>query len=143
MPRVHRAVALIGESDRALRELMRRTLEAADYAILEGGSALQLEVVLRTKHVTHAPRALLVVSIAMFEACSAVVEAFTQRRVALGLPTPHVLLTCEFGTLRNSSPPDFGECFSVGILEKPFDLTLLQGIAYRCRMWPQASRVSL
>lgn len=143
MPRVHRAVALVGESDRALCELMRRTLEAVDYAILESGSALQLEGVLRTNHVTQAPRALLVVSLRMFEACSAVVEAFTRRRAALGLPAPHVLLTCEFGTLRNSAPPDFGECLSAGILEKPFDLTLLEGIAYRCRMCPQPSRVSL
>jgi hypothetical protein len=134
---------LIGESDRALCELMRRALEAADYAIMESGSALQLEGALRTNHVAHAPRALLVVSIAMFEACSAAVEAFTRRRAVLGLPAPHVLLTCEFGTHRNSSPPDFGECFSVGILEKPFDLTLLQGIAYRCRTSSQVSRVSL
>lgn len=121
---------------------MRRALEGADYALLESGSAPHLEVALRTRHATSAPRALLIVSIAMFEACSETVGAFARWRAALGRPLPHVLLTCEFGTL-NSSLPDLGECISAGILEKPFDLTLLQGIAYRCRMSSQASRVSL
>lgn len=111
---------------------MRRALEAADYSILASGNALQLEVVLRAAHVAQAPRALLVVSTGMFEACSPVVEVFTRRRAALGLPAPHVLLTCEFGTLTNSSPPDFRECLSIGVLEKPFDLGLLQGLAQKC-----------
>jgi hypothetical protein len=142
MARMQQAVALIGEPDPALRDLMRRALESADYAVFASASAAQLDAALRTRRVTQTPRALLVVSKAMFEACSGVVVAFTRWRTALGRPAPHVLLICEFGTLRNSSRPDLGECLSAGMLEKPFDLTLLRRIALRCRMSSRAPRLS-
>jgi hypothetical protein len=130
---VQQAVALIGESDWALRALMRRALEAADYAVVEGASPLQLEAALRMRPVNIAPRALLVVSASMLEACSQVVADFTRWRAAFGRSAPHVLLTCEFGTFEDSPLPDLGACFFEGILEKPFDFTSLQSIADRCR----------
>lgn len=130
---MHQAVALIGESDWALRALMRRALEGADYAVVEGASALQLEAALRTRPVNTAPRALLVVSVSMLETCSGMVADFARWRATAGRPVPHVLLTCEFGTLGGSPLPDLGECRSEGILEKPFELASLQSIADRCR----------
>lgn len=49
---------------------------------------------------------------------------------------PQVLMTCEFGTIKSCPRPEFSDCTSVGLLEKPFDFALLQGIAYRCRTTP-------
>lgn len=130
---MQQALALVGESDRALRELMRRALEEAGYSVAESESAAQLEVALRTETAIDAPKALLVVSTAMFQACSGCVVTLTQWRAARGHPAVFVLLTCEFGTLEDSSLPNFGACSSAGILEKPFDLALLQRIASGCR----------
>jgi hypothetical protein len=130
---MQQAVVLIGERDGALRELMGRALEGVDYAILESESAAQLAVVLRTRRFTSAPQALLIASTAMLEACSGTVGALARWRAALGRPVPHVLLTCELGMLKDSSLPDLGACISAGILEKPFELALLRGVAHRCR----------
>lgn len=140
---MQQSVALIGESDRALRELMRRALEGAGYGILEIASSAQLEAEMRNGYVTSAPGALLAVSASMFDASAAVVVAFARWRAAINRPVPHVLLTCEFGTLRDFSPPDLGECAFAGILEKPFDLTLLQSVACRCRSAVPTGHVSI
>lgn len=131
---MQQAVALVGEQDRALRELMRGALQRAGYSVIEAGGAAQLEATLRSRHLTSTPRVLLVVCIAMCAGSSDVVVGFTRRRASLGHPAPHILLTCEFGTLGHSALPEVGLCISAGILEKPFELALLQSVAARCQM---------
>lgn len=127
------AVALVADSNWAMRELMRRTIEAAGFMVLEGAQASQLEVMLRTALFVTAPRALLVVSAALIDDAREVVSSLGRERAAAGFPPAHLVLTCEFGALNETPRGELAGCTLAGTLEKPFDFALLQGIAYRCR----------
>lgn len=127
------AVALVADSNWAMRELMRRTIEGAGFMVLESGNAQQFEVALRTSLFVTAPRALLVVSASLIEKARNVLSTLGRQRAASGLSLPHVILTCEFGALADAPRGDLSGCIQAGTLEKPFDFALLQGIAYRCR----------
>jgi len=130
------AVALVVDSNWAMRELMRRTLEGVAFMVLESGTAEQVEVALRTPLFVTAPRALLVVSASLIDDGRAVLSSLGQRRAALGFAPPHIALTCEFGAASEAPQGELSGCVSAGILEKPFDFALLQDIAYRCRTAP-------
>mgnify|MGYP001555396590 CR=1 FL=1 len=129
---MQQAVALVADSNWAMRELMRRTVETAGFLVLESANIQQLDVALRTQLFTTLPRVLLVVSVTLLDGGDAL-SRLGEQRASTGLSPPHVILTCEFGALAETSPGDLSGCISAGVLEKPFDFGLLQGIAYRCR----------
>lgn len=134
------AVALVADSNWAMRELMRRTIEGAGFMVLESGTAQQLEVALRTSLFATAPRALLVVSASLLDKARDALSTLGKQRAALEFSPPHVILTCEFGALAETPRCDLSGCIPAGMLEKPFDFALLQGIAYRCRTFPAGVR---
>jgi hypothetical protein len=119
-----------------MRELMRRTVEGTGFVVLESASASELDLALRMQMVVTAPRALLVVSATLMQKASGVLTTLARQRAALGRVLPHVIMTCEFGALAETPMLDLSECIPVGILEKPFDFTALEGTAYRCRTFP-------
>jgi hypothetical protein len=123
-----------------MRELMRRTIEGAEFMVLESGNAQQFEVALRTSLFVTAPRALLVVSASLIEKARDALSTLGRQRAALGFSLPHVILTCEFGALADAPRGDLSGCVQAGILEKPFDFALLQGIADRCRTFPTGAQ---
>jgi hypothetical protein len=133
---VHEALALVADSDWAMRELMRRTLEQVGYSILECSSSLDLNAALRSRASRAASCIFLVTSAAIALGSGDLLSGLGKERRSTGRSLPQVLVTCEFGTLKSSPCPEFPECISVGLLEKPFDFSLLQGIAYRCRTTP-------
>ena len=130
---VQQAVALVADSNWAMRELMRRTVETAGFWVLESANVQQLDVALRTPLFATAPRALLVVSVTLLDEHGDALSRLGKQRAATRLSPPHVLLTCEFGALGETPQGDLSGCIFAGMLEKPFDFGLLQGIAYRCR----------
>lgn len=137
------AVALVADSNWAMRELMRRTIEGAGFMVLESGTAQQLEVAVRTSLFVTAPRALLVVSASLIDKARDVLANLGKQRAALGFSPPHVILTCEFGALAEAPDGDLSGCVAAGTLEKPFDFALLQGIADRCRTFPAGAQPSV
>jgi len=104
--------------------------------VLESANAQQLEVALRTTLFATAPRALLVVSATLVDKARDVLSSLGKQRESAGLSLPHVILTCEFGALAEAPRGNLSGCIPAGMLEKPFDFALLQGIAYRCRTFP-------
>jgi hypothetical protein len=119
-----------------MRELMRRAIEGAGFLVLESATAQQLEVALRTRLFAAAPRALLVVSATLVVTAGHLLSSLCRQRVAGNLSLPHVVLTCEFGALAETPSADLAGCIPEGMLEKPFDFALLQGIAHRCGTSP-------
>ena len=130
---VQQAVALVADSNWAMRELMRRTIESTGFWVLESANAHQLDATLQAPLFGTAPRALLVISATLLDEPRDVLSRLGKQRVSAGLPPPHVILTCEFGALAETPLGDLSGCIRAGMLEKPFDFGLLQGIAYRCR----------
>ena len=130
---MHEPLALVADPDWAMRELMRRTLDQAGYSVIECSSSLQLDAALRTRASRCTSCVLVVTSGAIALASRELVSSLGKERASMGRQLPHVLVTCEFGTIKTCARPEFTDCVSVGLLEKPFDFGLLQGIAYRCR----------
>jgi hypothetical protein len=135
---VQQAVALVADSDWAMRALMRRTIESAGFVVMESADRSQVDAALRARLVLTAHSALLVVSSLLVESASGAISTLAKERAIVGCAFPHLLFTCEFGALAEAPRPDLFECIPAGILEKPFDFAVLQGIAYRCRTFPTA-----
>jgi CheY-like chemotaxis protein len=133
---VHEPLALVADPDWAMRELMLRTVEQAGYSVLECASSLHLNAALRTRASRTASSVFLVTSAAIASGSAELLSILGKERSGTGRSLPQVLVTCEFGTLKSAPRPEFSDCVSVGLLEKPFDFSLLQGIAYRCRTTP-------
>ncbi|RYZ02021.1 MAG: hypothetical protein EOO73_33405 [Myxococcales bacterium] len=127
------AVALISEPDWAMRELMKRALTEAGFETLDSASPLELELKLRSPRLRTAPRALLVLADALCSRSQTALAALAALRAESELGEPQVLLTREFGTSPAEAPRDLGGCTVAAVLEKPFDFSLFQAIAYRCR----------
>jgi hypothetical protein len=123
-----------------MRELMRRAIEDAGFMVLESENAQQLEVALRTSLFATVPRALLVISASLIDKARDSLLTLGKQRAALAFSPPHLILTYEFGALAEGSPSDPFGCIPAATLEKPFDLALLQGIAYRCRTFPAGAQ---
>src|SRR5262245_44173738 len=111
---------------------MQRALEEAGFAVLHSANPLQLEVTLRASSFAYAQQALVVAATTIALPCAYAASALGRQRLRSDLPWLRLLLTCEFGAVVRV-PPELPYCIAVGLLEKPFDLALLQGIAYRCR----------
>ena len=134
---MHEPLALVADPDWAMRELMLRTVERAGYSVLECASSLHLNAALRTRASRSASCVFLVTSAAIALGSGDLLSDLGKERRSTGRLLPQVLVTCEFGTIKSCPRPEFSDCVSVGLLEKPFDFTLLQGIAYRCRTTPE------
>ncbi len=128
-----KAVALISEPDWAMRELMRRALEDAGFETLDSSSFVEFGLKLQSRRLRTAPRALLVLADTMSSRSQPVISALAAQRVAGDLQEPELLLTREFGSTAQDAPRDIGGCRVAAVLEKPFDFSLFQAIAYRCR----------
>jgi hypothetical protein len=126
-----------------MRTLMRKSIESVGYMVFESTNALQLNVALCTRQITTAPQILLVVATSLVEGqnerIAESVRSVSQRRAAACLPAPRVVLTIEFGALDDAHRFDFPPYLSAAVLEKPFDLAILEGIASHCRMSPAVS----
>lgn len=127
------AVALISEPDWAMRELMKRALSEAGFETLDSSTFVEFDLKLRSRRLRSAPRALLVLSDVMSSRSQPALSALSALRVAEELVEAQVVLTREFGSPSREAPQNLGGCTVAAVLEKPFDLTLFQAIAYRCR----------
>lgn len=125
------SVVLLAEPDRALRDLMKRTLSAAGYEVFESSNASQVDQALRMRAVHRARNLVYVLAARLATACAPSIFAVSLERAQLGLPKPRLVLTCEFGALAGT--PDIPGCVACGALEKPFDLYELQALAFECR----------
>jgi hypothetical protein len=135
---VSQFVALIAEPDRALRDLMRRTLMVAGYQVFESSNVLQLEIGLRALSVFVAPNLLFVLGAQLAKPCVASISSAARERGRVGLAPPQLVLTYEFGNLATSPDLDLAPCLPRGSLEKPFDLYDLQTLAVECRLFQAA-----
>jgi hypothetical protein len=130
---VSNSVAILAEPDRALRDLMQRTLADAGYEVIESSNFLQLEGALRAPQLLAARNVLLVIGARLATQCDLAIAAVMRERVHVRLPRAQVILTYEFGTLAALPPPAVAPCVPRGALEKPFDLYELQAMAFECR----------
>jgi hypothetical protein len=128
---VSNSVALLAEPDRALRDLMQRTLVAAGYEVFETSNVPQVEVGLRVRAVYRAKNLLYVLAARLAAACAPAISAAALERANLGLPEAQLILTFELGTV--APPPVLARCVPRAVLEKPFDLHELQALAFECR----------
>jgi hypothetical protein len=128
---VPNSVALVAEPDRALRDLMRRTLSAAGYEVFESSNIMQLEAGLRVRAVYRARNLLYVLASEVAAECAAAISAASRERARLSLAEVQLILTCEFGRLTSVS--NIPHCSLRGVLEKTFDLYELQAMAFECR----------
>jgi hypothetical protein len=124
--------ALLAEPDRALRDLMRRTLSAAGYDVVDSSNAFQLEVGLKGSTASAAPHALFVFGERLATQCAASILAVARERARVGLPQAQLILMYEFGSLVLPAL-QLTPCVIKGVLEKPFDLFDLQAMALECR----------
>ena len=125
-------MVILAEPDRALRELMRRAIASAGYRVSECASALELEAALRSQEVFCSRGLLFLLTARFAQECAMTIRGVNRIRQSRGLPSTAVQLTCEFGELSLLSPPELGPCSYLSVLEKPFDLSGLLGIARRC-----------
>ncbi|MDF3064649.1 MAG: hypothetical protein K0R38_250 [Polyangiaceae bacterium] len=116
-----------------MRDLMKRALSEAGFATLDSSSFVELDLKLRSRLLRTAPRALLVLADVMSSRCQPSLAALAALRLEDELDEAQVVLTREFGSASSDAPRDLGGCTVAAVLEKPFDLTLFQAIAYRCR----------
>lgn len=116
-----------------MRDLMKRALSEAGFATLDSSSFVELDLKLRSRLLRTAPRALLVLADVMSARCQPSLAALAALRLEDELQEAQVVLTREFGSAPRDAPRDLGGCTVAAVLEKPFDLTLFQAIAYRCR----------
>lgn len=128
-----KAVALISEPDWAMRELMKRALQDAGFETLDSSSFVEFALKLRSRSLRTAPRALLVLADVLSSRSQSAIFALAEVRAADALLEPQVVLTREFGSDQQEPPRDLGGCTVAAVLEKPFDFSLFQAIAYRCR----------
>lgn len=128
-----KAVALISEPDWALRELMKRALRDAGFETLDSGSFVEFDLKLRSRSLRTASRALLVLADVLSSRSQPAISALAELRAADDLLQPQVVLTREFGSDSLEPPRALGGCTVAAVLEKPFDFSLFQAIAYRCR----------
>jgi hypothetical protein len=128
---VPNSVALVAEPDRALRDLMQRTLAAAGYEVFESSNMMQLEAGLRVRAVYRARNLLYVLASRLAADCVPAISAASHERARLILPEAQLILTCELGALTTSR--NIPHCLPRGVLEKPFDLYELQALAFECR----------
>lgn len=131
--------ALLAEPDRALRDLMRRTLAAAGYEVFESSNVLQLEVGLRVSTVFGSKNVVFVLGARLATQCALSITAAARERARVRLPHVQVILTYEFGTLTAMPHAELAPCVVRGILEKPFDLQDLQAMALECQHLSVAS----
>ena len=127
-----RPILLLAETDPSLRALMRNALSSAGGDVLESGTPSHLELSLRLQALLLPETVLLVLAVRLAIGSAFTIRALAHERAQRQLPPAHVLLTYEFGTLSTVPVPDLAPCRMAGILEKPFDLQTLQGIASSC-----------
>jgi hypothetical protein len=112
---------------------MSRALSEAGFETLETATPLELDLKLRSRRVRSAPRALVVLANILSSRSRPALSALANLRVEEGLLEPQVVLTREFGSASQDMPGELGGCPVAAVLEKPFDLGVLQAIAFRCR----------
>ena len=120
---------LLAETDGSLRALMRRSLAAQHGEVLESGTLSHLELSLQRPSLRVPEAVLLVLGVRLAMGSAFSIRALARERSDRLLPPARVVLTYEFGTLATLAAPDVTPCRMAGILEKPFDLHTLQGIA--------------
>jgi hypothetical protein len=126
---VYRLVALLAEHDPSLRALMRRVLSDSGFAVVESATALQLQVALKVRSLASSNHVFLVLSASLAESCQASLSLLWSERSLRQRPPAHLVLTYEFGTLQDLASPIGDLAKARVLLEKPFDLTLLQRAA--------------
>jgi hypothetical protein len=122
-------LAVVCDADSAFRELVRASLEAAGYLVIEAAGSPQLASALGTHAALTAPRVFLALGANLAVPCRAGISSLGLQRSEAGLPLPQTVIMVEFGTPEGSVEPVFALCKPAGHLEKPFDLGLLQSIA--------------
>ncbi len=130
---VERAVALVFEADWALRELLKRTLREAGFEVLESSTFVEFDLRLRLRALRAAGRALLVLGDVIATRSEPSIRALAAQRVEDGLGRPQLVVTREMGALPGEGYEQLGDCNVIATLEKPFDLSLLQAMAFRFR----------
>lgn len=100
--------------------------------MLEISNPSQLELSLRLQALLLPETVLLVLGVRLATVSAFTIRALAHERTQRLLHPAHVVLTYEFGTLPTIAIPDVTPCRMTAILEKPFDLQTLQGIASTC-----------
>lgn len=112
---------------------MTRALAEAGFETLETTTPLELDLKLRSRRLRTAPRALVVLADILSSGSRPALSTLAKLRAEEDLLGPQLVLTREFGSPARDMPAELGGCIVAAVLEKPFDLALLQAIAFRCR----------
>lgn len=120
-----RPIALVVDTDAALRALMRRALESAGYEVVEASGQADLTESLLLARLALAGRVLVVSTHSIALACREALTTAARRRVDAGSSPVSLLLTCELGTVDRCPVLEPPGCVSAGLLEKPFDFESL------------------
>jgi hypothetical protein len=124
------SLVVLGEPDAALRHLMVEILRGVGHDVRECSNVLQLQVELNLEGAVAADRLLIVVSSTMADQCIRDLAHAVRRRSLAGREQARVLYTCEMGQL-NQPLPEIGFIRALGVLEKPFDIDVLERFAQR------------
>jgi hypothetical protein len=111
---------------------MRDALSSGGGDVLESSNPSHLELSLRLQALLLPETVLLVLGVRLAAVSAFTIRALAHERTQRLLRPAHVVLTYEFGTLPTIAIPDLAPCRMAAILEKPFDLQSLQGIASAC-----------
>jgi hypothetical protein len=124
------SLVVLGESDPALRQLMAGILRGVGHDVRECSNALQLQVELNLEGAVASDRLLIVVNRTMADQCVRDLASAIRHRSGAGRERARVLYTCEMGHL-NVPLPEIGFVHDLGVLEKPFDIDVLERVAQR------------
>lgn len=122
------SLVVLGEPDAALRHLMVGILRGVGHDVRECSNVLQLQVELNLEGAAAADRLLIVVNRTMADQCVRDLVTAVRRRSLAGREQARVLYTCEMGHL-NQPLPEIGFVQDLGVLEKPFDIDVLERFA--------------
>ncbi|HVJ14511.1 MAG TPA: hypothetical protein VM686_03680 [Polyangiaceae bacterium] len=125
-------LALVAERDPALRQLTGSVLRQAGYDVRECSNALQLKAELYSSPVLATENALLVLSADIAAQCASELRMLERARAATPRHPPAYVFVCEFGALKQFTPPGVSEHEVAAVLEKPFDVDELERVALRC-----------
>lgn len=135
-----RRLALVAESDTALRSLLAQVLKR--YWEIQGcASSSELRADLESGAGREVNRVLVVASTRLASDCAADIAELAQARRSAGLPPLLVLVTCELGELGRVLPK-LEPAELIGTLEKPFDIDLLEELVTNGLAQEQASMPS-
>ena len=124
-------LALVADSQSAMRGLLARTPNGLGYEVIGVGDAIELAQHVHREELLLRRELLLVLDAQLASRCAVPVSVAATRRWHQHLPSPKVILIYEWGTLGAREMPDLHHCETIAVLETPFHMQELATVAQR------------